>query len=105
MLHVIKLLVKRQQLITHVKVRMFNYCCFIVRDYVLVFVMFLACMLGSSVRNIVAGFKWIFCRGYGFVTLVSCRVPLVCYIEASYEYVSLTACYTGKEKSRRNDGR
>ena len=70
-LHVVKLLLERQRLIIHVKVGMFNYC-FIIRvsDNMLVFVVVFVSRFGRcSVRNVVAGYRRVLCRGYGFVSL------------------------------------
>ena len=69
MLHVVKLMVEHQRLIIYVKSGMFNHCFIRINDYMLVFVMVFVNRFGTySLRNMVAGYRWIFCRGYGFVS-------------------------------------
>ena len=64
MFHVMKLLVERQRLISYVKLGMFNYYFITVSNYMLVFVIIFVSRYILS--NVVAGYKWILCRGYGF---------------------------------------
>ena len=67
---VVKLLVERQRLIIYVKFGLFNYCFIKLIDNMLVFVMVFASRFRRySVRNVVAGYRWILCRGYVFVSL------------------------------------
>ena len=65
-----KLLVECQYHIIYVKVGMFNYCFIRVSEYILVFVMVFASRFGKcSARNVVAGYRLILCRGFGFMSL------------------------------------
>ena len=65
-----RLLVERRRHIIYVKLGMFNYCFIRVSDYMLVFVLVFVSRFGIySVRNVVAGYRWILCRGYRFVSL------------------------------------
>ena len=62
-----KFLVERQRLIIFAKVGMFNYCFIRVCDYMWVFVMvFVSRLRRCSVRYVVAGYRRILCRGFGF---------------------------------------
>ena len=62
-----RLLVERQRLIIYRKVGTFNYCFIRVNDYMLIFVMVFVSSFGRcSVRNMMASYRRILCRGTRF---------------------------------------
>ena len=68
-----KLLVDCQRIIICVMAEMCNYCFIRVSDYMLVFVMvFVSRFVRSTVRNMVAGYRRILCKGYG-LSRYGCR--------------------------------
>ena len=93
MLHVIKLLVERQRLMSKVKLGMCNYCFISVSDYMLVFVMVFVSRFGRyNLKNVVAGYRWILYRGYGFTM----GLLLLSNFGAFCEWFCWTASYIGQ---------
>ena len=65
-----KLLVERPNHILYVKVGLFSYCFIRGSVGMLVLVIVLVSMFGRcSVRHRVAGYRWILCARFGFVSL------------------------------------
>ena len=65
-----KLLVERQRHVIYFKVGMFDYCFIGVSDYIFVFDKAFVSRFGIYiVRNVVAGYRLMLCRSFGYMSL------------------------------------
>ena len=56
---------------------MVNATCFSYQLYVGIFMVFVCRFGKNNMRNVVAGHRWILCRGFGFMSLILCRFSLI----------------------------